>query len=63
MHDDRLKGARLTATAALTLLLVNFPFLAVADSDTLVAGLPVTWLYLFLVWSATIALVAWLVRS
>ena len=63
MHDDRLRGARLTATAALALLLFNFPFLSVFDSDALVAGLPVIWLYLFVGWGAAIALVAWVVRS
>lgn len=62
MHD-RLRGARLTAAAALALLLFNFPFLGVFDSDALVAGLPVIWLYLFVVWAAAIALVAWVVRS
>lgn len=62
MHD-RLRGARLTATAALAMLLFNFPFLGVFDADSLVAGLPAIWLYLFVVWGATIALVAWVVRS
>jgi hypothetical protein len=63
VHEDRLRGARLTATAALALVLFNFPFLGVFDSDALVAGLPVIWVYLFVVWSAMIALVAWVVRS
>ena len=63
MKEDRLRGARLTATAALALLLFNFPFLGVFDSDALVGGLPLVWLYLFVVWGALIALVAWVVRS
>ena len=63
MKDDRLKGARLTAAAVLTLLLFNFPFLAVFDLDTLVWGVPVLWAYLFVVWGAVIAFVAWVGRS
>jgi hypothetical protein len=63
VHDDRLRSARLTGTAALALLLFNFPFLGVFDSDALLGGMPVIWLYLFVVWGATIALVAWVVRS
>ena len=63
MHDDRLRGSRLMAIAALALVLFNFPLLGVFDSDALVAGLPVIWVYLFGVWGATIALVAWVVRS
>ena len=47
----------------LALVVFNFPFLAVFDLDTLVWGVPVLWAYLFLVWAAIIALVAWVVRS
>lgn len=63
MREQRLRGARLTATAALALLLFNFPFLGVFDSETLVAGMPLIWIYLFVVWGLMIALVAWVVRS
>jgi len=63
VKDDRLKGTRLTATAALALLLFNFPFLAVFDLDTLVFGVPVLWAYLFIVWGAVIAFAAWVARS
>lgn len=63
MREQRLKGARLTATAALALLLFNFPFLGVFDSETLVGGMPLIWIYLFVVWGLMIALVAWVVRS
>jgi hypothetical protein len=61
--SDRLKSARLTATAVLALLLFNYPFLAVFELDTLVLGVPVLWAYLFVVWAAVIVLAAWLVRS
>lgn len=60
--SDRLKSARLTAAAVLALVLFNYPFLAVFDSDTLVAGVPVLGVYLFIVWALVIALVAWIAR-
>ena len=63
MSNERLKGARLIATAALAMLLFNFPFVGVFDSTTLVAGAPLIWVYLFVVWGLLIALVAWIVRS
>ena len=61
--SSRLTSARLAACAVLALVVFNFPFLAVFDLDTLVWGVPVLWAYLFLVWAAIIALVAWVVRS
>ncbi|MGZ5400901.1 MAG: hypothetical protein ACXWDM_12905 [Nocardioides sp.] len=60
---DRLKGARLAAAAVLALLLFNYPFLAVFDTDSLVLGVPMLWAYLFIVWAAVIALAAWIARS
>jgi len=60
---DRLKGARLAAAAVLALLLFNYPFLAVFDTDSLVLGVPVLWAYLFIVWAAVIVFAAWIGRS
>lgn len=61
--NDQLKTARLVAAAMLGLVLFNYPFLAVFDSDLLVAGVPLLWAYLFIVWALVIALVAWILRS
>jgi hypothetical protein len=61
--SDQLKTARLLALAVLGFVLFNYPLLAVFDVDLLVAGVPVLWAYLFLVWTIFIALVAWIVRS
>lgn len=61
--SDRLKSARLVATAVLALLLFNYPFLAVFGVDTLIVGVPVLWAYLFIVWAAVIALAVWIERS
>jgi hypothetical protein len=60
---DRLRTARLVAVAVLGFVLFNYPVLAVFDADVLVAGVPVLWAYLFLVWILLIALVAWILRS
>ncbi|HZJ05101.1 MAG TPA: hypothetical protein VFD59_06480 [Nocardioidaceae bacterium] len=60
---DRLRSARLTAAAVFALLLFNYPFLAVFDRGILVLGVPVLWVYLFIVWAFVIALGAWISRS
>jgi hypothetical protein len=59
---DRLKGARLLATAMLAFLALNSPLLTLADSDARFLGIPVLYAYLFGVWGLVIALVALVVR-
>jgi len=61
--SDRLKTARLVAVGLLGLALFNFPLLAVFDTDTVVAGVPALWAYLFVAWTLVIALLAWIARS
>lgn len=51
-------GQRLLAITAAGCAAVTFPLLAAADVDSTVAGLPVLYVYLFLVWSAIIAAMA-----
>ena len=60
--DGRLRSARLAAIAVLGFLLLNAPLLTIADSDATVAGIPVLYAYLFVVWAALIALIALAVR-
>ena len=60
---DRLKTARLVAVGLLGLALFNYPLLAVFDLDTIVAGVPALWAYLFGAWALVIALLAWIARS
>ena len=60
---DRLKTARLVAVGLLGLALFNYPLLAVFDVDTIVAGVPALWAYLFGAWALVIALLAWIARS
>ena len=61
--SDSLRSARMVAVAALALLLFNFPLLALFDVDVRVGGVPLVWAYLFFVWVAVIAVVAWVVRD
>jgi hypothetical protein len=61
--SDRLRTARLVAVGLLALALFNFPLLAVFDTNTLVAGVPVMWAYLFGAWLLLIVLLAWIARS
>ncbi|HET6663917.1 MAG TPA: hypothetical protein VFG94_06650 [Acidimicrobiales bacterium] len=61
--SERSRTPRLTAAAALALLLFNYPFLAVFDVDVRVLGIPLLWAYLFTAWALVVALMAWLVRD
>lgn len=61
--SDSLRTARMVALAALALLLFSFPLLALFDVDVRVLGVPLLWVYLFLAWTAVIAVVAWVVRD
>lgn len=61
--SDSLRSARMVAVAALAVLLFNFPLLALFDVDVRVLGVPLLWAYLFVVWAAVIAVVAWVVRD
>jgi len=61
--SERERSVRLPSVAALAFLLFNYPLLAVFDVRVLAGGVPLLWAYLFGVWAAVIALVAWLSRS
>lgn len=53
----------MVAVAALSLLLFNYPLLAVFDVDVSIRGVPLLWAYLFTSWVIVIAVVTWLVRD
>ena len=57
MVDPRRRNRQL-AVFLVSLLLVNFPALAIVDRLILPNGVPVTPYYLFLVWVGTIAFTA-----
>jgi len=61
--NDSLRSARMVATAALAVLLFNYPLLALFDVDGRVLGVPLLWAYLFTAWGGVIAIVAWLVKD
>ena len=61
--SERSRTPRLTAAAALALLLFNYPFLAVFDVDVRVLGIPLLWAYLFTAWAVVVTLMAWLMRD
>lgn len=61
--SDSLRSARMVAVAALAVLLFDFPLLALFDVDVKVLGVPLLWIYLFVVWAVVIAVVAWVARD
>jgi len=62
MSDDRV-NTRLVVLAALAFGLFNYPLLSVFDVDVIVLGVPLVWLYVFVVWGLLIALVGLTTRG
>lgn len=52
---------RLVVLGVLGALLLNFPLVGLADGR--VGGVPVDFLYIFLVWSGLIGLAAWVLKG
>jgi tryptophan-rich sensory protein len=48
--QSKLKQQKLTLFSVLLLVLFTFPFISVANRSTLVAGIPVLFLYILIVW-------------
>ena len=59
----RLIPSRLAAVGVLGFLLLNYPLLALVDIPRRVFGIPLLWIYLYLVWGALIAVLALIVRK
>jgi hypothetical protein len=59
----RLISSRLAAAGVLGFLLLNYPLLALVDLPRRVLGVPLLWLYLYLVWGGLIAVLALIVRK
>ena len=57
------RGQRLLFIAGLFTLLLNYPLLAAFDHDGRVAGVPILYLYVLLIWLLLIGLTGWLVRK
>lgn len=62
MNEQR-RNERFAALALAATVLMLPPFLGIFNTDTLVFGLPLLFLYLFAVWAVVIALAATLTRG
>jgi hypothetical protein len=60
--DDLQKAQRFVAVCLLGALLFNYPFLALFNRPELFLGIPIFYVYLFAVWAAVIALMAYIVE-
>lgn len=63
MKESAPKTARLSRLFALVCLLFNYPMLASFNVRASLFGIPVLYLYLFVVWALVISLLAWLMRK
>jgi len=61
MHRNKLSGQRLVMAFMAGCLLFNYPILSIFDRPGLLFGSPQVFVYLFAVWLALIALMAWVV--
>ena len=62
MDEDR-TPTRLVVLAVVAFALFNYPLLRIADVEVVVLGVPLVWLYVFVVWGLLIGLVALTVRK
>ncbi|AMJ65528.1 hypothetical protein [Hymenobacter sp. PAMC 26628] len=60
---EQRRGQRLLFVAVLFGALLNFPLLAVFDHDGRVAGVPVLYLYVLLMWGLVVGMTGFLVRK
>ncbi|MFD1875056.1 hypothetical protein [Hymenobacter bucti] len=60
---ERSRGQRLLFVAVLFGVLLNFPLLALVDHGGRVAGVPVLYWYILLIWALLISLTGWLVSK
>ena len=61
--NERPVTTRLVVLAVLAFGLFNYPLLRVFDVDVLVLGVPLVWLYVFVVWGLLIALLGLTMRD
>ena len=62
MIKATLTGQRLVALFLLGWVLVNYPVLSVFNVQQSLLGIPVLYLYVFGVWAAVVALMAWIIE-
>ena len=59
MQEPESRAQRLIALCLLGFVLFNFPVLALFNVPEAVFGVPVLYAYIFIAWTALIALMAW----
>ena len=57
-----LRGQRLIALFLLGCLLLNYPLFSLFDGATRILGIPLLYVYVFVVWALLIALMAYVVE-
>lgn len=62
MQNTPITGQRLIAVFLAGLLLFNYPLASLVDASAFWFGIPAKIAYLFLVWAALIALMAWIIE-
>ena len=62
-HGPDRRGERLVVLALVGVLALNYPLLQLFDASRLVLGIPMLYLYLFLVWAGLIGLGAWVLEA
>jgi hypothetical protein len=60
--DEMQTAQRFVALCLLGALLFNYPFLALFNRAALVFGIPIFYVYLFVVWAVLIAFMAYMVE-
>ena len=60
MNRPRAIGERSIATFLFAVLAFSPPILSIFSAEVLLLGVPLLFLYLFVVWAVTVALVAWI---
>lgn len=53
---DRIKRQRFASLSVILLLVFVFPLISIADKKDFIAGIPVLYVYLFIVWLGAIGL-------
>lgn len=62
MHRSIMTGQRLVALFFVGLLLLNYPVLSLFDRVVELLGVPLLFLYIFVVWACLIVVMAWLIE-
>ena len=62
MNRYRTAGQRLVVLFLAGVVLFNYPLLTLFNSPRTIAGIPLLYAYLFLVWAGFIGLMAWIIE-